>query len=231
MTAYHVSRNDKTLGVYPEADARDYYAQGRIGPDDLVWREGMPAWLTAAHVFGPPPQPAFAPMAPPVPPPMAATSLSPSASPSPSLATTTPPPPKLYWALVLLFTVLTLGIFYVGWLFIQAAWVKKIHARSNAITLLVVYLVLVVAGEFVSADAAKDSTAAAAGGMLVLAGSIAAIVAIFSMRRSMLDYFNQAEPIGLKLSWLLTFFFGAFYLQYHLTRIARWKETGLLPLQ
>lgn len=226
MTAYHVSRNDKTLGVYPEADARDYYAQGRIGPGDLVWREGMPAWLTAAHVFGPPPQAAAAPMAPPAPPPVAA--ASPSTSPLP--ATATPPSPRLHWALLLLLTVVTLGIFYVVWLFIQGAWVRKIHARSNAITLLVVYLVLVLGGEIVSAGAAKDSTEAAAGGMLVLAGSIAAIVAIFSMRRSMLDYFNQAGSIGLKLSWLLTLLFGAFYLQYHLTRIARWKATGLLPV-
>lgn len=215
MTAYHVSRNGKTLGVYPEVDARDYYAQGRIGPDDLVWCEGMPQWLAATQVFGPPPF-AAAPIEPPAPPPPVATG-----SPSPATSVATPPPPRLHWAVVLLLTVATLGIFYVVWLFVQAAWVRKIHPRSNAIVLLLVYLVLVVLGEIVSDATGKGSNEAAAGAMLVLAGSIAAIVAIFSMRRSMLDYFNRAAPGGLKLSGVLTFFFGAFYLQHHMTRIAQ----------
>lgn len=219
MTAYHVSRNGKTLGVYPEVDARDYYAQGRIGPDDLVWREGMPQWVAATQVFGPPPFTA-APVEPPAPPPIA------PGPPSPVTTMATPPPPKLHWALVLLLTVATLGIFYVVWLFVQAAWVKKIHPRSNAMVLLIVYLVLVALGEIVSNAAGKGSSEAAAGGMLVLAGSIAAIVAIFSMRRSMLDYFSRAQPPGLKLSGALTFFFGAFYLQHHMTRIAQALDPG-----
>jgi hypothetical protein len=37
-----------------------------------------------------------------------------------------PTPPKLHWALVLLFTVLTLGIFLIVWMFIQSSWAKKI---------------------------------------------------------------------------------------------------------
>ena len=39
------------------------------------------------------------------------------------------------------------------------------------------------------------------------------------------------EPIGLRLSGALTFFLGVFYLQHHMTRIAKWKETGVLPPQ
>lgn len=226
MTAYHVSRNGKTLGVYPESDARDYYAQGRISPNDLLWREGMPTWVAASEVFGAatpaPPMPAF------------------SSTPTPQgsfgsaahgIAAPAPPPPKLHWGLVVLFTVLTLGIFYVVWMFIQAAWVKKFNPRSNAITLMVAYVVLVLIGQVISGASPKDSSEAVAGSMLVLAGTIADIVASFSMRRSMLDHYAKTEPIALRLSAALTFFFGGFYLQYHMTRIARWKETGVLPLR
>jgi hypothetical protein len=233
MTAFHVSRNGKTLGTYPEADARDYYAQGRISPHDLVWREGMPAWVAASEVFGPAPQSAAPPLPPPAP-------FASAATPMPQGATaaavrpgdaSVPPPPRLHWALVLLFTVFTLGIFFIVWMFVQAAWVKKIHPASNAMTLMTIYLVLGVIGQVISGASDKESAEAAAGGMLVLAGTNVSNVGFFSMRRSMVDYYNKVEPIGLKLSAAMTFFFGAFYLQYHMTRIARWKESGILPLQ
>jgi hypothetical protein len=44
----------------------------------------------------------------------------------------------------------------------------------------------------------------------------------------MLNYYNSVEPINLQLSGAMTFFFGIFYLQYHMSRIARWKRTGVL---
>ncbi|MFC5499789.1 DUF4339 domain-containing protein [Caenimonas terrae] len=227
MIDYHVSRNGKTLGVYPEADARHYYAQGRISPDDLVWHEGMPAWVAAGQVFGPSPLDA-APWPSPVPVPTAV--APPAAGAAPGSAPAVPPPPRLHWALVLLLTLVTFGIFFVAWIFVQAAWIKKIHPKSKAMTLLVVYLVLVLLGQVIAAASQKDSSEAAVASLLVLAGSVVSIVAIFSMRRSMLNYYNGVEPIGLRLSGVLTFFLGVFYLQYHMTRIARWKESGVLPL-
>ena len=223
MTEYHVSRKGKRLGVYPEADARDYYAQGRISPADLLWREGMPAWVAATEVFGPAPSAA-------APDPMPA-AVTPALQAAPVLGAASPPaPPRLHWALVLLFTVLSVGIFYVVWMFIQAAWVKKIHPGSNALTMLVVYLVLVLLGQAIAGASQKDSAEALAGSVLVLAGSIVSVVALFSIRRSMLDYYQRVEPIGLRLSGALTFLVGVFYLQYHMTRIARWKQSGILPL-
>lgn len=232
MTAYHVSRNGKTLGVYPEPDAKDYYAQGRISPHDLVWREGMPAWLAASEVFGPAPQPEFT-SAPPVPPPMPVVDSTPAvlASAAGNSVSAAPLPPKLHWALVLLFTLLTFGIFFVVWIFVQAAWVKKLDPKSNAMTLMIIYLVLVLVGQAIAGASEKESAEAAAGGMLILIGSIVSIVGIFSIRRSMLDYYTRVEPIGLRLSGALTFFLGVFYLQHHMTRIAKWKAAGVLPPQ
>lgn len=140
-----------------------------------------------------------------------------------------PPPPRLHWALVLLFTVLTLGVFYLVWMFVQAAWVRKIDPASNAMTLFVVYVVLFIAGEVVAAAGGEGSNAETAGTLLVLAGIVVFVVGTYSMRRSMIDHYNGAEPIGLRLSAALTFFLGLLYLQHHMTRIARWKRTGNLP--
>jgi hypothetical protein len=60
---------------------------------------------------------------------------------------------------------------------------------------------------------------------------ICPILANFQMRDSMVNYYNRAEPIGLRMSGAMTFFFGTFYIQHHLSRIAKWKLTGVLEPQ
>ena len=54
------------------------------------------------------------------------------------------------------------------------------------------------------------------------------LVGIFTIRGSVQRYYNNVEPIGLRLSGVMTFFFHVLYFQYHFRRIARWKETGQL---
>jgi hypothetical protein len=229
MTTYHVSRHGRPLGVYSEDEAREYYAQGRIAPDDLLWREGMASGVPASQVFGSPAQ-ASSPGEAPLPPP-----LVPDPAPAPSRTVranqaSVPLPPKLHWALVLAFTVVTLGLFYVVWMFVQAAWVKRIDPGSNATPLLTIYVVLTLIGQVMIEASDEGSGAAAVGLLLVLAGTVVSIFGFFSMRRSMLDYYDKTEPIGLRLSAALTFFLSVFYLQYHMTRIVKWRQTGILPL-
>jgi len=50
------------------------------------------------------------------------------------------------------------------------------------------------------------------------------LVAAFNMRSSIEDHFNTAEPIGLSLNGVLTFFFSIYYFQYHFTRINEMKR-------
>jgi hypothetical protein len=50
------------------------------------------------------------------------------------------------------------------------------------------------------------------------------ILARFSMRASLEEHFNRAEPVGLSLSGVMTFFFGGLYFQYHLNRINELKR-------
>ena len=47
----------------------------------------------------------------------------------------------------------------------------------------------------------------------------------------MTEYYNNIEPINLKISGVMTFFFTTLYLQHHMTRIAEWKMTGFLRPQ
>ena len=66
---------------------------------------------------------------------------------------------------------------------------------------------------------------------LSLGASLCAIVAMFKIRSSLLQYYNTVEPIQLRLSPVMTFFFSVFYFQHHFTRIATWKKTGHLTPQ
>jgi hypothetical protein len=51
------------------------------------------------------------------------------------------------------------------------------------------------------------------------------------MRSSLVQYYNTVEPISLKLSGVMTFFFNIYYFQHHFSRIAEWKRTGRLTPQ
>ena len=142
----------------------------------------------------------------------------------------------MHWAVVLILAMFT-GIFGLIWFFMQAGYVKKIDPASRARKFLIfgllAMLAQIVATFAIAAAAAMGSTAgAAAGGFLTLILAIVSMVlmlaAVFGMRRSLIDYFNTVEPIGLRLSGAMTFFFNMLYFQYHLSRIAEWKRTGTL---
>jgi hypothetical protein len=66
----------------------------------------------------------------------------------------------------------------------------------------------------------------------VIGGAIIHIIGNFKMRAALQEYYNTVEPISLRLSGVMTFFFSIWYFQYHFTRIANWKKTGyLIPQQ
>lgn len=218
----HVSHDGEKFGPYEERIARSMYLEGRIARTALVWHEGLADWQPASQVFGE--APSIPPSA--VPPPIAM-----PVSPSRTMAGDAfrAVPPRLHWALVLLFSVITFGIFAIVWFFIQASWIKKIDPRSQATPYLIGQLVLAVIGAVMGeSDAAGVN---ALGAVLTLGSYVLFYCAYYSMRRSMLDHFNNVEPIGLRLSGFMTFFFSMLYLQHHMTRIADWRTTGTLVPQ
>jgi hypothetical protein len=63
---------------------------------------------------------------------------------------------------------------------------------------------------------------------LFFGGVIAYIVGVFKIKAAMEEYYNSTENIGLRLSGGMTFFFSTVYLQFHINKIAKWKQTGEL---
>jgi hypothetical protein len=222
---YMLSRDDVRFGPYTLDQLRDFRRRGNVVDSDWAWTDGMSEWISVGQLLdGPPGEPA------------PADGTVPEAATRPPFGTFEPvapspggvaPPPSLHWGLVLLFSVITCGIFSMAWMFVQAVWVKKVDPESRAIPVLAVGVAFGVA--FAVAAARAQGEAKEALNMLGnLAQVVAFVTAYFSMRSSLEGYFNEDEPIGLRLNGLMTFFFGLFYFQYHFTRIARWKTTGVL---
>jgi hypothetical protein len=234
----HVNRNGQGFGPYEANEAKSLYARGNIAATDLVWHDGMTEWQTARQLFGERPIPSVAPpIAPPHPvPPRQAPPVPGFEAPRSSYANQTAvpdmqlqSPPKLHWALVLLFGVLSFGIFIAVWAFVQSTWVRKINPQSNATNYLIGYVALAVVGAVMGE--ADSSATQGLGVLLQLASYVLFYCGYYSMRRSMIDYFNKVEPIGLQLSGVMLFFFSVLYLQHHMTRIAEWKKTGNITPQ
>ncbi|MEO9230002.1 MAG: pilin [Devosia sp.] len=141
-----------------------------------------------------------------------------------------PTPPSLHWGLVLLFTILTVGIFGIIWPFIHANWVRKIDRESSAMLLiglavpcLVVGYVLYIVGA--GSAASGGSGLLALGGLLILGYWILYLIAYFSMAGSMRRKL-PAYGLPVEIGGVTLFFFTLYYLQGQLRWVYRWKNTG-----
>jgi len=147
-----------------------------------------------------------------------------------------PPPPSLQWPIVLLIALVTCGLFTWVWIFIEAAWVKKVRPQCNAMMLFIIGLCASIGGPFVgtiiAAAAGNQSSLAAIGGVVYFAGSVGGwvlfIMGSFSMKSAIEDFYNHEENVGLNLSGVMTFFFAVFYFQYHFTRITQMKQQAAM---
>lgn len=145
-----------------------------------------------------------------------------------------PMPPDLHWALVLILAWVTFGLGGLIWAFKQAGFVKRLDPSSKA-TQMLIWSLLAMAAQvllYFMAMASRSMSMMAMMSLVTMALNLVIIVtvlvAVFGMRRSLVNYYNTVEPIGLKLSGVMTFFFSILYFQYHFSRIARWKKTGVL---
>jgi hypothetical protein len=256
---YYIQRGINEYGPYTLADLQRYVAQGNIALTDLARSETMTEWTPVSQIVGdipaaPPPAPVGPPVVPAamsVPgatlpsgtPAAAAPSLAYGAAAAPAVAG--PIPPDLHWALVLLFGAFC-NIFSIVWIFIEANFVKKIKPDSRHLAMIITgmciqfgTLIVCYAGIFaVAAASSRSSEPPPALFVLlglfvvgVIGGAVVHIIGNFKMRDAMVQYYNTVEPINLRLSGVMTFFFPIFYFQYHFSRIAAWKRTGYLVPQ
>jgi hypothetical protein len=246
--SYFILRNGQQYGPYASADLERYLAQGGIAITDLARTETMNQWLPLAQILssaGPPTPPPFGnadpayggfATAPPISqlvvPPGPVSNLQPMPPPDHSpTCTGYPQPPEIrpivplppggfHWSLLLLCTVVTLGVFGTIWSFVQANWVGKIDQQSKAMLFLIIGVALNLLGQGINATGEAPLLA-----LPVLVGGLVCVyVALFGMRASMVRYYNSVDPIGLRLSGVMTFFFGILYFQYHLHRILMAKR-------
>lgn len=200
---YKVMRNGQEYGPYTLADLQRYVASGNILVSDLVKSEGMDEWVPVSQVIGNIPIPAA---------PVAQTNIPP--------APIYPPPPGLHWGVLLALDIVTCGLFGWAWIIVQALWVRKVQPESKGLYYVVVAIALfLVAGIF-----QVDKSYSGAGLAVNFIGVVVWLIGIFSLRTSIEDHFNGPEPIGLRLSGVMTFFFNLIYFQYHFTEIAQMKK-------
>src|SRR6266403_4710260 len=226
---YFIKRELNEYGPYSLADLQKYVASGNILLTDLCRSEGLTDWVPVSQVIGNIPVPAAAPQ--PAPGTVYGGSAPAYGAPAGYAAPVVsqyPPPPSLHWGILVLLGVLTCGLFGWVWAFVQAAWVKKVDPESKALLyygIAVGLFVLMFGGAFMAgvqghAGAGREPVFL----LFRLGGGIMRLVAAFNMRSSIEDHFNSAEPIGLSLNGVMTFFFSIYYFQYHFTRINEMKQ-------
>jgi len=134
-----------------------------------------------------------------------------------------PTPPNLHWGLVLLFTFISCGIFNIVWDLVQAAWIKKIEPASQSLYYYIGAAVLLLGFYFSSFIAGITRSSNPVSGLLELAYIVLLLIGRFKLRTSLERHYNEAEPMGLALNGVMTFFFGCIYFQYHLNDIMKRK--------
>ncbi len=263
MSEYWLAKDGQQLGPYSIEEVQQRLAQGLAEATDLVWTEGMPTWEPLAKVVpvrrGPPPPPipppaprvlaSYTPPSPSVPAPRVVANygpLPPSVAAPQVVANYAGPqvsadmdmtPPALHWALILLISMFTFGIFSWVWCLKEAAFAKKLEPASNVKTLMLIGVIALACynvcyiGVMVIDDSDVKMLCAMVMFLCFILGTVMLIVGVFQIRRAMVNYYNSVEPIGLRMSGAMTFFFNILYIQHHYSRIANWKRTGFLQPQ
>jgi hypothetical protein len=232
---YHIQRGLNEYGPYTLADLQRYVAQGNIAMTDLTRSEGMADWVPVSQVLGDIPVPVTAPVVPAGGGTVYGGATAYGLAATPAMAAG-PIPPDFHWALVLLLTIVTCTIFGTVWLIVEAVWIRKIKPESNGLFLVLGAIGCYFVGGFINGLINATSHGSPPfGSLLSLGGWVLQIVAVFSMRSDLEDYYNTIENINLRLngigSTLLTLFFPVYYFQWHFSRIAKWKKTGVLTPQ
>jgi hypothetical protein len=194
---YYVKRGDQQYGPYSLALLQQYVSQGNISLQDLARSEAMSDWVPVATVLGNVPA-----------------STAPAASGfGATTASGLPPvdralPPNLHWGVVLALSLVTIGIFWIIWGFVEAFWIRKVWPKSKAVYYLAGYLACVVL-------MASVGRAEGVSVLLQLGGTVLWLVGVFTMRSDIEEFYSTLNPVGLNLSAGMTFFFNVVYFQYH----------------
>jgi hypothetical protein len=210
---YTVSRNGQTYGPYTLEDLQRYVASGNVLLTDMAKSDEMPNWLPVSQILGtqtptPPVVPAF---------------------PQPTGAIY-PDPPNLNWGIALLLGFFTCGFFIVAWNFVLATWAKRVQPASKALMYYVIATVLIFInfggsyGIVIALGHHHHPHQSVFGSLIGIASWVMRLIARFTLRDDIEGHFNGPEPLGIRLSGVMTFFFGGIYFQYKLNQINDMKQ-------
>jgi hypothetical protein len=215
---YFINRDGQEYGPYTLGDLQRYVASGNILLTDMARSEGMAEPMMVSQIIGTIPVP---------PQPQPVGNVYTGGIPSAPAGAYYPDPPNLHWALVLLFSVLSCGMFGAVWSLVEASWMKKVEPLSKAmgyyIAAIGLLVVLFFSGFFMAMAGHPRSPITS---LIQLVYAVVAIIARFSLRSSIEEHFNTAEPMGVTLNGVMTFFFGEIYFQYHFNEINKRKALG-----
>ncbi len=210
---YMISRDGQEYGPYSLGDLQRYVASGEILMSDMTRSEGMTEFMPVSQVIGT--------IAMPVP-----ATYAPMVSALPDF----PDPPNLHWGLVLLFEVLTCGMFDAAWGIVLGVWMRKVSPQSKALYYYSAWAVCLVAIFFSSFIAAQQHASNSFTSILQLTSFVISMFARYNLRSSLENHYNTAEPMGLALSGVMTFFFDVIYFQYHINDIMRRKNLDRMSM-
>jgi hypothetical protein len=237
---YYIQRQLNEYGPYTLADLQRYVAQGSIHLTDLTRSEGMTEWTPISQVIGniPIPAPAQATYAP------GASAYGGGAiytdggnvygaTGAMPTAIAGPVPTDFHWALVLVIGFFTCGLFWWVWWIVEGVYIKKLKTDSKALLFVILTFLCNFAGGFINGimRAMNPLDKNYWGTPFYLITFVLFVIAEFQMKNDLEEYYNSVEPINLRLSGVMTFFFAVWYFQHHLSRIAKWKKTGVLEPQ
>jgi hypothetical protein len=221
---YQVSRNGQMYGPYTLEDLRRYVASGNILPTDMAKSAEMADWLPVSQILG----------GATVPPPVSAPVYAAPAVYAPPAGSVYPDPPDLHWALELVLGLFTCGLFVIVWNLVIAAWANRVQPASKALILYVAASVLVLlhlggGGWGVAISVMHHHPYmhhhSTLGNLIFIASWVVRLIARFTLRDTLEQHFNVAEPLGLRLNAVMTFFFGGIYFQYKLNEINEIKQS------
>lgn len=215
---YYIYRAGQQSGPFSFADLQNMLASGQLSPQDYARTHDSQSWIPVSQIISA----AAAP--PPVPPPPGYAAPGPySAAPAAS-GNFYPIPPNFHWGLVLLLTLVTCGLFAWVWLFVEASFTKRIDRGNNAVLFYALAFVCFFTGGVISGASHQQGVE----GLGSIVGLVLLLVGHYNIKSSLETHYNREEPINLRLSGVMVFFFAVFYYQYHFTRIANWRRTGVL---
>lgn len=257
MTKIKIKRDGEEFGPYEPDTVQTYLSKGNLSKTDLACWEGQVQWMPLARLLAtpPPPPPSHSAAAPlPFVPrtfavdPTGNTSLD---APTAETAHPSPPPPSLHWSLVFIFGLLSGMLVWLVWPFIQSTFVKKIDPLSKATRRYAfgmgcfgIAITIGGSADQLLKDGVLSETTYVPVAVVAWIFLISAVTllykAIFGVRSSLQRYYRDVEPIGrtstgepigIRISGLAIAIplFNVLYIQHHLTRIAKWKQTGASP--